>query len=71
MDYKEILETYVEEILYNTDTGNIFHDVSDFYEVIGMVRLAYVYGYIESFEKTLLISKLKSAILYIQNYYNK
>ena len=66
MTNKEILITYVEEILYDTDSGNILHDIEDFYEVKGMVRLAYVYRIIDSFEKDEFIANLNAGIKYIK-----
>lgn len=51
MTKKEILESYVNEICDNLDTGNITVTSNDYYEVIGMLRICYVLDIISNDER--------------------
>ena len=47
----EILESYVDEICDNLDTGNVNVSSNDYYEVIGMLRICYVLDIISENER--------------------
>ena len=47
----EILESYVDEICDNLDTGNVAVSSNDYYEVIGMLRICYVLDIISENER--------------------
>ena len=47
----EILESYVDEICDNLDTGNVNVSSNDYYEVIGMLRICYVLNIISENER--------------------
>ncbi len=51
MTQKEILESYVDEICDNLDTGNIAVSSNDYYEVQGMLRISYVLDIITANER--------------------
>ncbi len=48
---KEILESYVDEICNNLDTGNVSVSTSDYDEVQGMLRICYVLDIISANER--------------------
>ena len=47
----EILESYVDEICDNLDTGNITVSSNDYYEVQGMLRICYILDIISENER--------------------
>ena len=51
MTEKEILESYVDEICDNLDTGNVAVSSNDYYEVIGILRICYVFDIISESER--------------------
>ncbi len=51
MTKEEILESYVDEICDNLDTGNVAVSSNDYYEVIGMIRICYVLDIISENER--------------------
>lgn len=51
MTQKEILESYIDEICDNLDTGNIAVSPNDYYEVQGMLRICYVLDIISEIER--------------------
>ncbi|MBQ8685127.1 MAG: hypothetical protein IJ514_03025 [Clostridia bacterium] len=52
MTQKEILESYVDDICDNLDTGNVPVDIKDYYEVQGMLRICYVMDIISEDERS-------------------
>lgn len=60
MTQKEILESYVDEICDNLDTGNIAVSSNDYYEVMGMLRICYVLDIISGIERDEFREKLSN-----------
>ena len=58
MTKKEILESYVDEMCDNLDTGNVAVHLNDYYEVIGMLRICYVLDIISGAERDELRERL-------------
>ena len=61
MTQKEILESYVDEICDNLDTGNITVSSNDYYEVIGMLRICYVLDVISNDEREKFRNRLSDS----------
>jgi hypothetical protein len=61
----EVLESFVDEICDNLDTGNITVSSNDYYEVLGMLRICYILDIISENERDEFCGRL------FQSWYNR